>query len=322
MSTAATVESSQITREVILEAHKRIRGHAHRTPVMRSATLEDCFGAEVYFKCENLQRVGAFKFRGGINAVSQLSDDELARGVTTHSSGNHAQALSLAARIAGTRAQIVMPENAPTVKLAAVRGYGAEVTLCEPTLAARESTTARIMKETGAVLVHPYDDERIIAGQATAAKELIEDTPTLDIILMPVGGGGLASGTALSAHYFSPSTRVIAIEPSGADDAYRSLAAGHIVPSVAPKTLADGLLSSLGQRNFPILERRLDSIVTVDDDEIIAAMRWLWERMKIVVEPSGAVPFAAVHAGKLDIAGQRVGIILTGGNVDLDRLPW
>ncbi len=316
------IEHQTITQQVLDDAHDRVRAHAHWTPVMRSTTFDRRFEAELFFKCENLQRVGAFKFRGAINAVFQLSPEELERGVTTHSSGNHAQALSLAARIAGTQARIVMPKNAPAVKLAAVRGYGAEVILCEPNLAAREDTTAKVMEDTGAVLIHPYDNHRIIAGQATAAKELIEDVPELDMILMPVGGGGLAAGTALAAHYLSPATEVIAVEPSGADDAYRSFQAGHILPSVSPKTLADGLMSSLGERNFPILRERLRSIVTVDDADIITAMRTLWERMKLVVEPSGAVPFAALTASKLDVAGKRIGIILSGGNVDLDRLPW
>ncbi len=316
------IEHNRITQWVIEDAHQRVQAHAHRTPVMRSTTFDRRFDGELFFKCENLQRVGAFKFRGAINAVFQLSAEDLARGVTTHSSGNHAQALSLAAKIAGTRALIVMPKTAPAVKLAAVRGYGAEVILCEPTLEARETTTAQVMEETGAVLIHPYDNHQIIAGQATAAKELIEDSPALDLILIPVGGGGLAAGTALAAHYFSPETEVVAVEPSGADDAYRSLEVGQILPSVSPRTLADGLLSSLGQRTFPILQHRLRSIVTVDDAEIITAMRTLWERMKLVVEPSGAVPFAALTAGKLDITGKRVGIILSGGNIDLDHLPW
>ncbi len=319
-------EPTLVSRREIEQAHQRIKDRAHRTPVLRSTTFDRRFEAELFFKCENFQRIGAFKFRGAMNAVAQLTADELARGVTTHSSGNHAQALALAAQLAGAHARIVMPRTAPAVKLAAVRGYGAEVILCEPTLAAREQTTARVMAETGAVLVHPYDDRRIIAGQATVAKELLEDVPDLDLILPPVGGGGLASGTALSAHYFSPSTspatNVIGVEPAGADDAFRSLAENRLLPSISPDTLADGLLSALGELTFPILRQYLHSIVTVEDEATIEAMRLLWERMKIVVEPSGAVPFAAILAGKVDARGKRIGIILSGGNVDLGKLPW
>ena len=311
-----------LSKREIEEAHERIRPHAHRTPVMRCSTFDRCLGAELFFKCENFQKVGAFKFRGAMNAVAQLSASELASGVTTHSSGNHAQALSLAARIAGARARIVMPRTAPAVKVAAVRDYGAEVILCEPTLEAREAAAAKVITDTGAVLIHPYDDRRIVAGQATAARELIEAASGLDRILVPVGGGGLASGTALAAFHFSRATRVNAAEPAGADDAYRSLAEGRILPSVSPKTLADGLLTSLCELTFGILRRHLEAIVTVDDDEIVAAMRLVWERMKIVIEPSAAVPFAAVLSGKVDVAGQRVGIILSGGNVDLGKLPW
>ncbi len=312
-----------LAREEIEAAHARIRRHAHRTPVLRSSTFDRRCGADLYFKCEGFQKGGAFKFRGAMNAVAQLTREQLERGVTTHSSGNHAQALALAARIAGSRARIVMPETAPAVKLAAVRGYGAEVILCRPTLAAREAAAARVIEETGAVLVHPYDDRRIVAGQATAAKELIEDSPALDLILVPVGGGGLASGTALAAHHLSPATRVVGVEPAGADDAFRSLETGELQSAVTPPcTIADGLLTSLSELTFGVLRRHLQAIVRVDDAEIVAAMRLLWERMKIVVEPSGAVPFAALLAGRVDVRGKRVGLVLSGGNVDLDRLPW
>ena len=312
-----------LSRQDIEQAHERIRPHAHRTPVLRCGTFERRFGGELYFKCENLQKVGAFKFRGAMNAVSQLSAEQRERGVTTHSSGNHAQALALAARIAGTRARIVMPRTAPAVKLAAVRGYGAEVILCEPTLKARETTTAEVIEETGAVLVHPYNDRRVVAGQATAAKELIEDCPPLDLILVPVGGGGLASGTVLSARYFSPDTTVIGVEPEAADDAFRSLQTGELQPPVTPtRSIADGLLSALGEVTFGVLSRHLHSIVTVSEESIIDAMRLIWERMKIIVEPSGAVPFAAVLSGKIDVKDLKVGVILSGGNVDLGKLPW
>lgn len=311
-----------LTRRQIEAAHERIRTRAHRTPVLTSSDLDRRSGAALSFKCENFQKVGAFKFRGALNAVASLSAAELARGVTTHSSGNHAQALALAARTAGGRATLVMPRTAPRVKLEAVRGYGAEVVLCEPTLEARERETERVIADTGATLIHPYNDLRIIAGQATAAKELLEDAGELDLLLAPVGGGGLVSGTALAAYHFSPATEVVAVEPSGADDARRSLAAGRIVPSVAPRTIADGLLTSLGELTFEVIRHRVREIVTVGDEAIVAAMRLLWERMKIVVEPSAAVPLAAVLAHRLDVAGRRVGIILSGGNVDLDRLPW
>lgn len=310
------------SRAAIEEAHERIRRAAHRTPVMTSRYFDERLGAELYFKCECFQKVGAFKFRGAMNAVSSLGPDELARGVVTHSSGNHAQAVALAARLNGTRARIVMPKNAPAVKLAAVKGYGAEVILCDPTLVARESGLDKVIEETGGVLIHPYNDLRIIAGQATAAKELIEDAPPLDAILTPVGGGGLLSGTALAAAYYSPSTRVYGSEPSGADDARRSLESGEIQPSLDPKTIADGLLTSLGELTFAVIRRRVEAIVTADDDDTVRAMRHVWERMKIVIEPSAAVPLAALLSGRLDLSGRRVGVIFSGGNVDLGKLPW
>ncbi len=306
----------------IRAAAARIAPYAHRTPVLTCASLDAITGANLFFKCENFQKAGAFKFRGACNAVFSLPDDAAARGVVTHSSGNHAAALALAARLRGTTARIVMPNNAPEVKKAAVAGYGGTITFCEPTLAARESTTARIIDETGAELVHPYNDYRVIAGQATAALELIEDGPDLDVIMAPVGGGGLLAGTALSANYLSSKTRVIAAEPSGADDARRSLEAGRIIPSEAPKTIADGLLTSLGDKTFPIIQKYVSAIHTVSDGEISAAMRLVWERMKIVIEPSAAVPLASVLERKFDPSGLRIGIILSGGNVDLGRLPF
>jgi threonine dehydratase len=311
-----------LTAEDLREAENRIRPYAHRTPVLTSSYLDERSGGELLFKCENFQRIGAFKFRGATNAVFSLAPEELERGVVAHSSGNHAQALALAARLRGTRATIVMPTTASAVKVAAVRGYGAEVVSCQPTVEDREQETERVLRETGGTLIHPYNDRRIIAGQATAAMELLEQVEGLDLVLAPVGGGGLLSGTTLAAHHFSPSTRVIGVEPAAADDAYRSLEVGEIQPSIDPKTIADGLLTSLGDLTFAVISELTDRIVTVSEEAIVEAMRTVWERMKIIIEPSAAVPVAAILAGQLDPAGQRVGIILSGGNVDLDRLPW
>ncbi len=306
----------------IRQAAERIRPHAHRTPVMTCHSLDACVGAHVFMKCENLQKVGAFKFRGACNAVFSLSPDEAARGVATHSSGNHAQALALAAAMRGIPAYIVMPRNAPAVKQAAVAGYGGIITLCEPTLAAREATLAEVVAATGAEVVHPYNDARVIAGQGTAALELLADVPDLDVIMAPVGGGGLLSGTAIAAKAIAPQIRVIAAEPAGADDAFRSLAAGHIIPSVQPQTIADGLLTSLGDLTFPIIREHVEQIVTVSEAAIVDAMKFVWERAKLVVEPSGVVPVAALWEDKADLRGLRIGVILSGGNVDLEHLPW
>lgn len=303
-------------------AAARIAPYARRTPVMTSRTLDERVGASLFFKCENFQRVGAFKFRGACNAVFSLTDAEAARGVATHSSGNHAQALACAAQLRGIPAHIVMPRNVSAVKQAGVAGYGGRITLCEPTLAAREETTERIMRETGATLVHPYNDERVIAGQGTATLELCEKVPNLDVVLAPVGGGGLMSGTAIVAHALLPGASVYGAEPIAADDAQRSLQAGHIIPANNPKTVADGLLTTLGDKNFAILKQLVREIVTVSEEEIISAMRFVWERMKIVIEPSAAVPVAVALSGRLDLRGKRVGVILSGGNVDLARLPW
>jgi threonine dehydratase len=289
---------------------------------MTSAFFDRLTGARLFFKCENLQKVGAFKFRGACNAVFSLPEEALRRGVATHSSGNHAQALALAARLRGAKAYIVMPRNAPEVKRRAVADYGAQIIPCEPTVADREATAARVVAETGATLIHPYNDARIIAGQGTAALELLADAPDLDYLLAPVGGGGLVSGTAIAAAGVSPKTRVIAAEPAGADDAYRSLRAGHIVPSEHPQTIADGLRTSLGELTFAAIQRHVREIVTVSEEAIESAMRHVWERMKIVIEPSSAVPVAALLEKRLDVAGQRVGIILSGGNVDLTNLPF
>ena len=311
------------TIDDIRRAAERIRPYAHRTPVLTCQTLNQMTGMSLFFKCENLQKVGAFKFRGACNTIFSLSEEEAARGVATHSSGNHAQALALAARIRGIPAHIVMPETSPQVKQAAVAGYGAEITFCKPTLEARESTLAEVVARTGATFVHPYNDVRVIAGQGTAALELFEEVPDLDVIMAPVGGGGLLSGTALTSLAVSPATRVIAGEPAGADDAYRSLQTGQIQPSVQPKTIADGLLTSLGEITFAIIRRHVERILTVQDETIIQAMRLVWERMKIVIEPSAAVPLAALlEHPDAELHGKRVGIIFSGGNVDLGKLPF
>ncbi len=306
----------------IREAAQRIKPYAHRTPVLTCESLNQQVGAQVYLKCENFQKVGAFKFRGACNAIYTLTDAEAARGVATHSSGNHAQALALAARIRGVPAYIVMPENAPQVKKDAVAGYGGQITFCEPTLEARESTLDKIRLDTGATVIHPYNNERVIAGQGTAALELLEDVPGLDVIIAPVGGGGLLSGTAIAATELQPKIRVIAGEPEMADDAYRSLKAGEIIPSVKPKTIADGLLTSLGTLTFPIIQQRVEQIVTVSEAGIIASMKFIWERAKIVIEPSAALPVGVLWERKIGLTGLKIGIILSGGNVDLEKLPW
>lgn len=306
----------------IREAAKRIKPYIHRTPVLTNESLNQKVGARVFLKCENLQKVGAFKFRGACNAVFSLGDEEAARGVSTHSSGNHAQALALAARLRGIPAYIVMPDNAPSVKKAAVAGYGGQITFCEPTLEAREATLAQVVEETGANVVHPYNDERVIVGQGTAALELLEDIPDLDMIIAPVGGGGLLSGTAIAAGEMKKDIRVIAGEPEMADDAYRSMQAGVILPSVKPNTIADGLLTSLGARTFPIIQQRVEQIVTVSEQGIIEAMKFIWERAKIIIEPSAAVAVGVLWEGKVDLTGLNVGMILSGGNVDLEKLPW
>ena len=303
-------------------AAERIRPFAHRTPVLTCSSLDAMVGANLFFKCENFQKVGAFKFRGACNAVFSLGEEEARRGVATHSSGNHAAALSLAARLRGVPAHVVMPRTSRAVKRAAVAGYGGRIVLCEPTLAAREATLAEVVAETGAMVIHPYNDARVIAGQGTAALELLEDVRGLDVVMTPVGGGGLLSGTAISVTSLSPATRVVAAEPEGADDAFRSLQQGRIVPSVNPQTVCDGLLTSLGTLTFAIIRERVAEIVTVSDAAVIRAMRHIWERMKIVIEPSAAVTLGALLEGRLPVSGLRVGIILSGGNVDLSELPW
>ena len=310
------------TFQDVKEAAARIEGMVHRTPVMTCSSLNDRVGAQVFCKCENFQKAGAFKFRGASNAVLSLSDSEARRGVATHSSGNHGAALALAANIRGVPARIVMPSNAPQSKRAAVAAYGGTIVYCEPTQEAREATLETVVRETGAVFVHPYNNDKVIAGQGTAALEFCAEVPHLDVILAPVGGGGLISGTALTAAECSVGTRVVAAEPEAADDAYRSLQAGTILSANNPDTVADGLRTSLGELTFAIIRSHVAQIVTVSEDAIVAAMHYVWERMKIVIEPSSAVPVAALLDGGLDLAGQRVGVILTGGNVDLLRLPW
>ncbi len=306
----------------IAKAHRIVQNYAHRTPVLSSAGINRVVGGELLFKCENLQKVGAFKFRGACNAVFSLLEKEAEKGVATHSSGNHAAALALAAKLRGVEAHIVMPENSPEIKKKAVAGYGATITFCEPTLQARESTLAKVVEETGATEIHPYNNFHVIAGQGTAAKELIEDFGDFDIIMVPVGGGGLLSGTAISVKHLLSDCKVIAAEPAGADDAFRSFHLKKLIPSVSPKTIADGLLTSLGERNFEIIIDKVDDIVIVSEEKIIEAMRLIWERMKIIIEPSSAVPLAAILEGKVDVQNKRVGIILSGGNLDLEKLPF
>jgi threonine dehydratase len=308
-----------ITKEQIQQAHERIKPFIHKTPVLTCNTINQLAGAELFFKCENFQKIGAFKIRGGMNAVLTLPKEKAANGIATHSSGNHAQAIAYAARQVGTKAYIVMPNNSPSVKVNAVKGYGAEVTFCEPNQQAREEALQAIVDRTGAEFIHPYNDERVITGQATCAKELIEEIPSLDFILAPVGGGGLLSGTLLSAHYFSPTTKVYAGEPEGAADAVLSLKSGKIEAAPYINTIADGLLTKLGDKTFPIIQQYVTDILTVSDEEIISTLRLVYERMKIIVEPSCVVPLAALLKNKELFAGKRAGIILSGGNVDLKK---
>ena len=317
-----TLHSFTMTLTDIRQAAQRIQSLIHRTPVLTSESIDRLAGCQIYFKCENFQKAGAFKMRGAANAVLSLSAAERSQGVATHSSGNHGQALARAAQVVGCPAYIVMPTTAPEIKKRAVATYGANITFCEPTLVARETTLAKVVHRTGATFIHPYNDERVIAGQGTAALELIEEVGELDTVLAPVGGGGLLSGTAIATHGLLPDAQVVAGEPAGADDAYRSLRAGRIIPSESPQTLADGLLTSLGNKTFPIIQEHVPRIITVSEAEIVAAMRLVWERMKIIIETSCAVPLAALLKEKETSARQRVGIILTGGNVDLAKLPF
>ncbi len=316
------MDTTDITLENIQQAYARIKPYIHRTPILTSGTINKMADASIYFKCENFQKIGAFKIRGATNAILSLGAAALKNGVATHSSGNHAQAIALAAKNNNIPAYIVMPETAPKVKVSAVQGYGAEVIFCAPTQAAREETLEQTVTRTGAVFIHPYDNDAVIAGQATAALELLEEQPGLDVVMCPVGGGGLISGTALVVHYLSPQTRVVAGEPSGADDAFRSWKAGKLLKNEQPASLADGLLASLSGRTLHYIQKYVDDIILVDEQEIIAAMRLVWERMKIIIEPSCAVPLAALLNEKAAYRGKSIGIILTGGNVDLRNLPF
>ncbi len=311
-----------VTLRHVREAHERIRPFVHRTPVMTSASLDALVGAQLFFKCENFQKAGAFKARGAHNAVLSLTEEEARRGVITHSSGNHGAAVALAARNRAIPAFVVMPSTAAEVKKRAVERYGARVTLCEPTQESRESTARRVTAETGAHFVHPYNDLRVIAGQGTSALELLEEVPELDAILCPVGGGGQLSGVAVAAKGVAPRIRVIGAEPAAADDAARSLRAGRIVAAGNPKTIADGLRSSLGDLTFALIRAHVDDIAIASEVAIAGAMRLVWEIMKIVIEPSAAVPVAVLLDRVLPLTGRRVGVILSGGNVDVDQLPF
>jgi len=306
-------------KQSILDAHERIKKYISHTPVMTSQSINERAGCNVFFKCENFQKVGAFKARGAMNAALLLTNDERMKGIATHSSGNHAQAIARAAKVLGIKSYIVMPRTAPEIKKRGVLGYGGEIFECEPTLQAREAMLAEVIGKTGATEIHPFNNYDVIAGQATAAKELFEEVGQLDVVMAPVGGGGLLSGTALAAKYFSPNTLVVAGEPAGSDDAYRSLKSGKIEQPQS-NTIADGLLTSLGDKTFPIIQQNVEEIITVTDDEIIEALRLVWERMKIIIEPSCAVPLAALLKAKERFAGKRVGIILSGGNVDLEKV--
>ncbi len=306
----------------VFKAHERIADFVHKTPVITSKSINEIAGCEIFFKCENFQKVGAFKFRGATNAVLNLKENSSIKKVATHSSGNHAQALALAAEMNGMEAHIVMPSNSPIVKKNAVAGYGASIYYCEPTLQAREDTLEEVIRDTGSELVHPYNNSYVIAGQGTAALELLDIISNPDFMIAPVGGGGLLSGTSISTRKLSPHTQIIAAEPEGADDAMRSFKTGNIVPSVNPDTVCDGLLTSLGDLNFAIIQKNINDILTAPDDLIISSMKLIWERMKIIVEPSSAVALAIVLKYPGLFKGKKVAIILSGGNVDLEKLPW
>ena len=323
MNSPSTKMTGEINFEDVRAAGARVAPHIHRTPVLTSELLDQIAGARLFFKCENFQKTGSFKIRGATNAVLSLPEESAQRGVVTHSSGNHAAALARAAQRRGIPAWIVMPSNAPAVKKAAVEAYGGKISECEPTLAARESTAQELLQRTGAQMIHPYDNRNVIAGQGTAAMEILEEIPDLDFILAPVSGGGLLSGTAIAAKSMNPKIRVIGCEPKNADDAFRSLASGKLEPAAKAETIADGLRATLCPLTFGILRERVDQIETVSEDEIVNAMRTLWERLKIVVEPSGAVAAAPALLGRFGAAKDaRVGIILSGGNVELSELPF
>ena len=306
----------------IKQAYKRIDGVVHKTPVLSSRSINEISGARIFFKCENFQKAGAFKFRGATNAILQLSNDEKGRGVATHSSGNHAGALALSAQMNGIKAYIVMPDNSPNVKKKAVAGYGAEIFYCQPTLQAREAELEKVIDKTGATFIHPYNNFNVICGQGTTALEMLSQIPVPDVVMSPVGGGGLLSGTSIATKGIAPKTKVFAAEPLGANDAYRSFKSKTFVPSVNPKTIADGLLTSLGDLTFPIIMKNVDDIFTANEEEIIYAMRLIWERMKIIVEPSSAVPLAVVLKNPKVFKNKSIGIIISGGNVDFESLPF
>lgn len=311
-----------MNKETLIATHERIKPFIHKTPVLTSELLDEIAGCQVFFKCENFQKMGAFKMRGAANAILSLSDEERERGVVTHSSGNFAQAVSLASKKLGVNAYIVMPENAPQVKKDGVKTYEGTIIECPSTIQHREATAKKIQEEKGATFLHPSNQDEVIFGQGTAAMELLEEYPDLDYIFTPVGGGGLLAGTALAAHFFSKKCKVIAGEPFEADDAYRSLQSGKIETNETSETVADGLRTHLGDRNFPIIQKYVEKIIRVEEGEIINAMKLIWERMKIIVEPSCAVPFAALLRDKEDYRNKNIGIILSGGNVDLSNLPF
>jgi threonine dehydratase len=306
----------------IRSADERIRPYIHRTPVLTSSRLNEASGASLFFKCENFQKIGAFKARGATNAVFSLDDATARRGVATHSSGNHGAAVARAAKLRHIPAHIVMPSNSAKVKIRAVESYGAHIVFCEPTEEAREVACAEVIKKTSATLIHSFENEDVMAGQGTAAMELLEDVPDLDLVMCPVGGGGLLSGTAIAGKSMRPKIKVIAVEPQNVDDAAQSFRAGRRLVTEKKFTMADGLRTNIGEPNFAIIQRYVDDIVTVSEEAIVSAMRTIWETMKIIIEPSAAVPYAAIQEGKIEVSAKRVGIILTGGNVDLDALPW
>lgn len=309
-------------KQQLIDCHERIRPFIHNTPVLASRLINEMAGAELFFKCENFQRMGAFKMRGAANAIMQLTDEQKRKGVVTHSSGNFAQALSLSAQSLGVKAYIVMPNSAPEVKKEAVKGYGGILIPCESTLEAREYESEQVVKKHGATFIHPSNDDHVILGQGTACKELLELYPDLDYVVTPVGGGGLIAGSALSAHYFGNACKTIGGEPFEVDDAYRSLQSGKIETNTATNTIADGLKTQLGDRNFPIIQKYVEEIVRVTEEEIIKAMQLIWERLKIVCEPSSAVALAAILDKKEKLSGKKIGVIISGGNVDLGKLPF
>jgi threonine dehydratase len=308
--------------DTIRSAYERIRPYIHRTPVLTSERLDEASGASLFFKCENFQKIGAFKARGATNAVFVLDDVIARRGVATHSSGNHGAAVARAAKLRGIPAHIVMPSNSAKVKVRAVESYGAHTVFCEPTEEAREAACAEVIKKTGSTLIHSFENANVMAGQGTAMVELLEDVSDLDLVMCPIGGGGLLSGTAVAAKSMRPKIKVIAVEPANADDAAQSFRAGRRIVTQKKFTIADGLRTNVGEPNFTLIQRYVDDIVTVSEEAIVSAMRTIWETMKIIIEPSAAVPYAAIQESKIEVSAKRVGIILTGGNVDLDALPW